>query len=250
MPELEAPQNPRHQRDLASMHIVSLIAGVLASAIAVPALAAPAKIIVLRHGEKHNAWELCATGQARAAGLVNTYLGKGAAESLFAAGEAPAAIFAITPHTLELVAPSAASWSMPVSIFPVLPAPHQSKQEEAVLLNQQTRTAAAAVLNDPRWTGKTVVMAWEHDHIANAKLEQRFAPEQVTLRQLLGLGGFADVPATWPGENYDYFWIVEFAPGSSAPSSFRMQRQIFPAAAGVPSNDWGAAQKLPDACIK
>ncbi len=233
------------------MRLAAIVAAAsIGLSVSVPTVAAPAKIIVLRHGEKHNSWELCATGQARAAALVKTYLGKGAAESLFAAGEAPAAIFAITPHTLELIAPSAATWSMPVSIFPVLPAPHQTKEEEAVLLNGQTRTAAAAVLNDPRFTGKTVVMAWEHDHIANAKLEQRFAPEKVTLRQLLGLERFADVPATWPGENYDYFWIVEFTPGSSTPASFRMQKQIFPAGAGVPSNDWGAAQTLPDSCIK
>jgi hypothetical protein len=232
------------------MRLVAVFTATLVGLIAAaPAVAAPAKIIVLRHGEKHNAWELCATGQARAAALAKTYLGKGAAESLFAGGEAPSAIFAITPHTLELATPSAATWSMPVSIFPVLPAPHQSKQEEAVLLNQNTRTAAAAVLNDPRWTGKTVVMVWEHDHIANADLEKRFAPEQVTLRQLLGLERFADVPATWPGRNYDYFWIIDYSAGSPTPSSFRMQKQVFPAAAGVPANDWGAAQPLPAGCI-
>lgn len=227
-----------------------MLAGLLAGTFAMPALAAPAKIIVLRHGEKHNAWELCATGQARAAALAKTYLGKGAAESLFVGGEAPAAIFAITPHTLELAAPAAATWSLPVAIFPVLPTPRQSKAEEAVLLNQNTQIAAAAVLADPRWTGKTVVMVWEHDHIANADLERRFAPAKVTLRQLLGLDRLADVPATWPGENYDYFWIVEFAAGSATPASFRMQKQIFTGAAGVPSNDWGQQQKLPAGCIE
>lgn len=227
---------------------LALLTGAIAYAMMAPALAAPAKIIVLRHGEKHNPWELCSTGQARAVALVSTYLGKGAANSLFAGGEGLAAVFAITPHTLELVAPAAATWALPVTMFPVLPAKHQSKAAEDAELNLQTRTAAASVLDDPRWTGKTVVMSWEHRHIANADLEQRFAPEQVTLRQLLGLAGLPAVPATWPGANYDYFWIVEYAAGSSKPASFRMQKQVFPTAAGVPANDWGTPQELPADC--
>ena len=32
--------------------------------------------------------------------------------------------------------------------------------------------------------GKTVVMAWEHHHIADAKLEKEFPDAPVTLRQL------------------------------------------------------------------
>jgi hypothetical protein len=75
-----------------------------------PAFATPARIIILRHGEKAGAWKLCGVGQARADALAATYLGRNAAKSLFAAGEEPAAFLAITLHTLELAAPAAATW--------------------------------------------------------------------------------------------------------------------------------------------
>jgi hypothetical protein len=46
-----------------------------------------------------------------------------------------------------------------------------------VTLNRRTQEAAAALLGNPVWQGKTVVMVWEHDHIADAKLEKKF-PER------------------------------------------------------------------------
>ena len=73
--------------------------------------------------------------------------------------------------------------------------------------------------------GKTVVMVWEHDHIADAKLEKKFSGEAVTLRQLLHLDTLKGVPDTWPSGNYDYFWIVDFDRGASAPTGFRMVKQ-------------------------
>ena len=62
----------------------------------VPALATPKRLIILRHGEKAGSWRLCGVGQARADALAASYLGRNAANSLFAAGEEPAAILAIT----------------------------------------------------------------------------------------------------------------------------------------------------------
>lgn len=58
-------------------------------------------------------------------------------------------------------------------------------------LNRRTQEAAAALLGNPVWQGKTVVMVWEHDHIADAKLEKKFPGEAVTLRQLLHLDTLA-----------------------------------------------------------
>ena len=63
------------------------------------AVATPSRIIILRHGEKEDAWKLCGVGQERADVL--------AAKSLFADGEGPATFLAITLHTLELAAPAA-----------------------------------------------------------------------------------------------------------------------------------------------
>ena len=82
--------------------------------------------------------------------------------------------------------------------------------------NRRAREAARDALTDPRYAGKTIVMSWEHKHIADAKLEAKFPNEQVTLRQLLHLEKFADAPKDWPEGNYDYFWIVDFTPGKPA----------------------------------
>src|SRR6478672_5246486 len=77
-------------------------------------LATPARIIILRHGEKADKWKLCEIGRQRADALALNYLGKGAAKSLFTEGNDPAFFFAITLHTLELASPAAASWSKPL----------------------------------------------------------------------------------------------------------------------------------------
>src|SRR5215472_12147726 len=92
-----------------------ILAAVLAMAFTTTAFAAPARIIILRHGEKANPWRLREVGAARANALADAYLGAKATKSLFADGEEPAFFFAITLHTLELAAPSAASWSKPPS---------------------------------------------------------------------------------------------------------------------------------------
>ena len=70
--------------------------------------------------------------------------------------------------------------------------------------------------------------------------EAEFAGKQVTLRQLLKLDQRGDVPKTWSGATYDYFWIVEFATqGSDTPTKFTMVKQDFRGAyADLPANDW------------
>jgi hypothetical protein len=208
-----------------------------------PALAAPARIIILRHGEKAGAWKLCGVGQARADALAATYLGRNAAQSLFAAGEEPAAFLAITLHTLELAAPAAATWDLPVTMFSVLPQKGADVFDKA--FDRRTQEAAAELLANPAWQGKTVVMVWEHKHIANAKLVAKSPGEAVTLRQLLQLDRLKDVPETWPSGNYDYFWIVDYAGGSGTPTGFRMVKQAFEGRyAKLPANDWGAPNGL------
>ena len=222
---------------MAASFVLSLSATDVASA-------TPSEIIILRHGEKKSAWQLCSVGHQRAEALVGTYLGRGAAESLLPP-EGPAAIFAITLHTLELAAPAAASWNLPIRLYSVVPQPKQTGEAFTLALNRRTREAVADLLADPTLDGKVVVMVWEHDHIARAALEKKFPGEAVTLRQLLKLDGLPDVPATWPGSNFDYFWIVDFADGSKTPTGFKMVKQIFgDAFDAVPANDWGAPDGL------
>lgn len=213
-------------------------------ALTFPALTAPAKIIILRHGEKQNPFALCQTGVTRSLALAAQYLGQGAKQSLFAPGETPAAFFAITLHTLELASPAAATWEMPVVTFSSVPLPGIDLTPQ---FNLRTQRAAGALLNDPRYQGKTVVMVWEHRHIANRELELKFPDQKVTLRQLFNLDKLKDVPETWPGQNYDYFWIVEFGnQATDVPTSFRAVKQVFEAPfQSVPSNDWNTKEPLP-----
>jgi hypothetical protein len=210
-----------------------------------PALSAPSRIIILRHGEKANPSKLCETGAERAEALAETYLGAKATKSLFAGGEEPAFFFAITLHTLELAAPTVATWSKPIILYSVVPDESDDDDLHVKALNQRTQEAAGNIMQNPALNGKTVVMVWEHKHIANEKLEKKFEGEAVTLRKLLKLDILPGVPKTWPGDNYDYFWIVDFPPNSNVPSKFTMVKQEFGGSfANLPQNDWDTPNGL------
>ena len=81
-------------------------------------------------------------------------------------------------------------------MFSVLPQKATEAFDKAA--NLRTEEAAAALLANPAWQRKTVVMVWEHKHIANAKLEGSFPGEKVTLRQLLALDMMKGVPTRGP----------------------------------------------------
>jgi hypothetical protein len=214
-----------------------------------PAFAVPAKIIILRHGEKLNGFQLCSVGVARALALAGQYLGKGATDSLFAPGESPAAFHTITLHTIELVSPSAQSWSAPLVMWSAIPEGNSTVYGDTVtILNARTQQAAADILTNPLYDGKIVVLTWEHKHIANKKLEAAYPGQKITLRQLLNLDQLASPPPdTWKGDNYDYFWIVTYGnAGSPVPTDFTAMKQHFHGTHGeIPHNDWGKPETLP-----
>jgi len=196
-------------------------------------LAMPTRIIILRHGEKADKWNLCDVGQERGDALVANYLGCGAAKSLFAPNEAPAGFLA----TLELASPAAMSWHQPDTLCSVLPQKDADKEEA---LDRRTQEAANDLEVNPLWQGKTVVMVWEHKLIANKKLEKSSSGQAVTLRELLHLDQLSGVPQTWPSGTYDYFWIIEYGNrGSDVPTRFSMVKQEFSGDYDdIPANDW------------
>lgn len=241
---------------------------------ATEAAALPGRIILLRHGEKQDAYRLCPVGASRAQGLAAQHLGRDAGASVFRPGETPKAFFAITLHTLETITPSAVSWGQPVITYAALPA--ASGQIPEALLNGQTEQLARDLLTDPRWDGATVVVTWEHDHIAKtvsghakktaqekaeaaardadrsaAKIEREIGkadarPEAPsTLYDLFGLARFAQALSNWPSETYDYFWIIDFDPDTRQASSFQMVKQVYTGTyAPLPQNDWGQPDGL------
>jgi hypothetical protein len=227
--------------------LVRLAFAAVFAAATLPALAAPSRIVILRHGEKADSWKLCATGERRADALAANYLGKGAANSLFSDG-APDAFLAITLHTLELAAPAVASWGQPMVLWSAVPETGTTKAESTAALNVRTREAVADLMGNPRFDGKTIVMVWEHDHIANTALDAAHLDAPVTLYRLLKLDRFKDVPETWPGANYDYFLDVAMDSGIGAPTAVKVIRQVFPAPYGdIPSNEWGEPNGLTEA---
>jgi hypothetical protein len=125
------------------------------------------------------------------------------------------------------------------------------------LINVQNRRVARDLLESPQWRGKTVVMVWEHFHIASAALEAEFAGEKVTLRQLLHLdnikGVTGGIPKTWPNSIFDYFWIIDYdSPKATVPSKFTTIRQDFaPPFDNLPTNLWGKPEpaQLNAGCI-
>jgi hypothetical protein len=226
--------------------IVILLVAFLAST---AAFATPAQIIILRHGEKANPYALCGIGQQRSLALAAQYLGDGASNSLFASGTSPSAFLTITLHTIELASPAAQTWKLPLTAYSAMPLPKGGTFGDSdAVLNARTQEAAADVLANPAWNGKTVVMVWEHKHIANKKLEKQYAPAKVTLRQLLNLDTLgSQVPDKWEGGNYDYFWVVTYGnSGSQNPTAFQAIRQDFTGAFhALPHNKWGDSEKLP-----
>lgn len=210
--------------------------------------AEPSRIIVLRHGEKTNSYALCETGQERSLALRAQFLGKGAEQSIFE--QTPAAFFATTLHTLELVAPAADTWGLPVTTYAAVPLKGNNSEAETDWITRQTQRAAAEVMSNPRWTGQTVVMAWEHKHIANEKLAKDNPNAQVELRQLLKLDQLPAeyrnlVPKNWSGSNFNYFWIIDYN-SAGQPIAFKTIRQNFTGQfATVPNNSWDTPEELP-----
>jgi hypothetical protein len=232
----------------------SLAASVALLLGAVAASAQPKQIIILRHGEKTDGPDLCPTGVERAEALATQYyLGKHAQKSLFEADQ-PAAFYAITGHTIKTIKPTADSWGLPV----LVPSTDKARVDKKELENQETRDAARDVMTNPAFTGKIVVMTWEHKHIANEKLDAAYPSDPVTLRRLLKLDLYAlrnpseDIPKTWSGDNYDYFWIVDYADAANPePSKVTIVKQAFPAPyENVPANGWKVPEPPLEGCVQ
>lgn len=201
------------------------------------ASAQPKRIIILRHAEKIDGGDLCATGQLRAEALSKQYLGRSAKDPLFQGGE-PAAFYAITGHTRETIEPSANEWNLKV----IHPKGHGGEDKDD-WENEWTQTAARDALTAPEYDGKIVVMTWEHNHIAS----DRSDPEN-TLRHLLKIDEYAaahpnSIPKNWCGLNYDFFWIVDYADPAnpSVPSKVTIVKQTFDDPR-IPQNDWLKAE--------
>ncbi len=220
---------------------VGAICGAVGLLSSTNAFAGPARIIILRHGEKLSASTLCKIGVQRGEALAKQFLGRGATPSLFRADEAPAAILGITLHTIETITPVAQTWGLPVTAYSVVPGGDDGEKETD--LNARTREAARDVLSNPDYTGKTVIMVWEHKHIAKRKLEEDYPDEQVTLRQLLHLDRSRTCRKAGRMTITTSSGSSSTGPETQVPKRFRMLRQDFAAPFDkLPANGWEEAE--------
>ena len=217
----------------------SSLAGLVGLAATV-ADAQPSRVVILRHAEKLNAYALCGLGHERADALAKQFLGQGATQSLFAPGERPAAFMAVTLHPLETITPAAQTWGLPVIDYSVVPNKDEDDDAKDAEMNARTQEAARDLMSKHEFDGKIVVVAWEHKHIASRKLEKAYRGQEVTFRQLLRL---TQAPESWSDSNYDYFWIVDYAPGNPSPIKFQAVKQTFtPPFDAIPAPDWDAPE--------
>jgi hypothetical protein len=218
----------------------SSLAGLAALAATPIAEAQPSRVIILRHAEKLNAYALCDLGRERANALAKQFLGQGATQSLFTTGERPAAFMAVTLHPLETITPAAQTWGLPVIDYSVVPNKDEDDDAAEAEINARTQEAARDLMSKREYDGKIVVIAWEHKHIASHKLEKDYRGQEVTFRQLLRLG---QAPESWSDTNYDYFWIVDYAPGNPSPVKFQAVKQTFTSSFdAIPAPDWEASE--------
>ena len=121
-----------------------------------------------------------------------------------------------------------------MTAFTVVPGDKGDKAQKDDDLDERTREATRDVLTNPSYAGKTVIMTWEHKRIASDNSDNK-----VTLRQLLRLDqAKTPPPASWEGDNYNFFWIVKYGPGTQV--TVDTSRQTFTGDfADLPDNDWG-----------
>ena len=179
----------------------ALIAALAASAAALPARAAPAEVIIIRHGEKPATGnDLSPLGYLRANALVGFFQTNPAVTKF----GAPAAIYAMGPDSpkgslrpIQTVAPLAKALGLPI---------HREYTKD------QLPQLVSAVRSNSACDGKTVLICWEHKVIP-------------ALVHDFGL----DSPETqdWHGSVFDQAWVLEMK-GEKAVSAKIVPEHVLP----------------------
>ena len=149
--------------------------------------AAPAQVIIIRHGEKPAVGrDLCPQGVCRADALATVF------PRQFGT---PAAIYAMKPgsddgslRAIQTVTPLARALNLTI---------------HTGYTRQQLQPLVDDIMRNPAYEGQMVLISWEHKVIP-------------TLVQTFCAGGAASgacdpVPAKWPGSVFDQAWILSFS---------------------------------------
>jgi len=167
----------------------------------IAALAAPAQVIIIRHGEKPSQGnELNKQGWQRARALVDVFKNNAQFNSYGPA----VAIYAQKPkdsqgsvRSIQTVTPLAQSLGLAVDSF---------------FLRTQQVQLANDILHDHRYDGRMVVICWEHKAIPG----------------IVEAFGYLDGPSEWDGDDvYDRAWVLNFS-GDQVVSFADLPEQALP----------------------
>ena len=160
----------------------TFLAAFLACAVA-PAFAAPAQVIIIRHGEKPPSGpDLDEQGYARAQALVGFFQNNPAVTQF----GTPAAIYAMDPkgpngsmRAIETVTPLAQALGQSIDT--------DYKRKDIPQLVQD-------ILGNPAYDGKMVLICWEHSVIPD----------------IVDAFGWTSAPQSWAGSSFDRAWVLTF----------------------------------------
>lgn len=145
-------------------------------------MALPAQVILIRHAEKAGNGELSQKGQQRAQALVAYFKTN------------PAVLHFGTPVAIYAGAPVNGSGSVR-SIQTVTPvAQALGLQLHTEFDRSQGAEMAAAVLQDPHYDGKMVLVCWSHADLAD----------------IASAFGVTPQPEAWDGNTFDRSWVIDF----------------------------------------
>jgi hypothetical protein len=158
----------------------------------ISAFAAPAQVILIRHGEKPaQGSELNAQGFQRAKALVAYFQ----TEPAVTRYGTPVAIYAMAPknaagsvRAIQTVTPLAAALKLPIN---------------KDYLRDQTAELVKAIMETPEYDGRMVLVCWEHSVIVDiaAALAAYGGSDQAVKDSL---------PTAWAGQVFDRAWVLDF----------------------------------------
>ncbi len=154
-------------------------------------LAVPAEVIIIRHAEKPpmGGDGLTAQGQQRANALVNYFLNTPALTQY----GTPIAIYAEAPRKKDTTrailtcTPTANALNMTV---------------QSTYTRDQYAQLAQGILSNPQYTGKTVLICWEHK----------------TIPMLVNALGVQPMPSPWPDNVFDRTLVINYQANGSIAS--------------------------------
>lgn len=172
-----------------------ILSTLLFLAIAAPAYAAPAQVILIRHAEKQlEGNQLSEKGFKRAEALVNFFL---TAPAVTGYGT-PVAVYAAAPkhedssiRSIQTVTPLARALGLTVNTN---------------FTRGQAHKLVADIMENPKYTGRLVLVCWQHGHLTDIVRElAEYSP--------YGPAAQVSLPGEWPDARFDRAWIIDLYRG-------------------------------------